>query len=627
MIVYRKSKGEFLTDIDDFIIEDIIHKSVEEKLSRRVGDSEYRSWQNSLQFMASVLRTDSIPTDAGVAIEYNIPRTSNRIDFIVSGQNENEEEHAILVELKQWDKIELTGKDAMVRTRFKHGMSEELHPSYQAWSYSALLNGFNETVYEENIQLKPCAYLHNYTNDGLITNSFYADYIAKAPVFCKEDKLKLREFISGFVKHGDKRNVILRIENGKIKPSKSLADSMASMIRGNQEFVMIDAQKIVYENALALARKSTPSDKNVMIVRGGPGTGKSVVAINLLVALTKKGLLAQYVTKNSAPRTVYETKLTGTLKKTEISNFFSGSGAFTSTRPNMYNALIVDEAHRLNEKSGMFQNMGENQIKEIINSSQFSVFFIDEDQKVTLSDIGEEEEIEKWAVFHNATVHKLELTSQFRCGGSDGYLAWLDDVLQIRETANNMLDSKDGYDFRIYSDPNELRDAIFKKNREANKARLVAGYCWNWNSKKNPADMDIVIPEHDFAMQWNLGSDGMLWIVKPESVSEVGCIHTCQGLEVDYVGVIVGSDLIYRDGQVLVDPTKRSSMDKSIHGYKKRMKENPDDTKKLVKAIIKNTYRTLMSRGMKGCYVYFTDKETEEYFKSRVALPVQEVAN
>ncbi|GAA4444842.1 DUF2075 domain-containing protein [Pontibacter saemangeumensis] len=618
MIVYKKSKGEFIADIDDLIIEDIIHESVEKKLNRRVGESEYRSWQNSLQYMANVLRTDDIPGDAGVAIEYNIPRTSNRVDFIISGQSEGGEEFAILIELKQWSEIQLTGKDAMVRTRFKHGMSEELHPSYQAWSYSALLNGFNQTVYEENIQLKPCAYLHNYTDDGLITHAFYADYIAKAPVFCKEDKLRLREFISGFIRHGDRRDVILRIENGKIKPSKSLADSMASMMKGNQEFVMIDSQKIVYETALALAQTSTPANKNVLIVHGGPGTGKSVVAINLLVALTKKGLLAQYVTKNSAPRTVYETKLTGTLKKTEISNFFSGSGAFTSTRPDMFDALIVDEAHRLNEKSGMFQNMGENQVKEIIGSSKFSVFFLDEDQKVTLSDIGEEEEIEKWAIRHNATVHKLELTSQFRCGGSDGYLAWLDDVLQIRETANTMLDGKDGYDFRIFDDPNALRDAIYEKNREANKARLVAGYCWDWRSKKNPQEMDIVIPEHDFAMRWNLGSDGMLWIVKPESVSEVGCIHTCQGLEVDYIGVIIGPDMIYREGDVLVDPSKRSGMDKSVHGYKKRLKENPDETRSLVRSIIKNTYRTLMSRGMKGCYVYFTDKETEQYFRSRI---------
>ncbi len=619
MIVYKKTKDQFLTDVADSNIEDIILASLKTSLNRKVGESEYKSWQSSLQYMANILSSNSIPADTGVAIEYNIPRTSNRIDFLVSGQDETGLEHVVIVELKQWTEIYKTDKDALVLTRFKHGLIETLHPSYQAWSYSTLLSGFNETVYNENVQLKPCAYLHNCTDDSVVRDDFYATYTTQSPVFCKDEKLKLREFISRFIRYGDKRDVILRIENGKIRPSKSLADSLVAMIKGNQEFVMIDAQKVVYENALALAMKSTVHEKHVMIVHGGPGTGKSVVAINLLVQITRKELLTQYVTKNSAPRTVYESKLTGTIKKSEISNFFTGSGSFTNTPSNYYDALIVDEAHRLNEKSGMFQNLGENQVKEIINAAKFAIFFLDEDQKVTFSDIGKEEEIIKWANYHNSKVHKYELASQFRCGGSDGYLAWLDDVLEIRETANNILNTEE-YDFRIFDDPNALRDAIFEKNLADNKARLVAGYCWDWASKKNPSAMDIVMPEHNFSMRWNLGSDGMLWLIKPESVKEIGCIHTCQGLEVDYIGVIIGKDLIYRDGNILVDPSKRSTMDKSIAGYKRRMKETPEETKALVKAIIKNTYRTLMSRGMKGCYVYFVDKETEAYFKTKIEV-------
>lgn len=618
MIVYNKSKSEFLADVVDSNIEDIIRNAVLDKLNRRVSENEYWSWQSSLPFMANVLMTDSIPNDAAVAIEYNIPRTGNRIDFIVAGENEKGEEHLVIIELKQWSSIQLTDKDAMVATRFSHGISEELHPSYQAWTYSTLLTGFNETVYKENIQLKPCAYLHNYPKDELITNEFYSEYIEKAPVFCKADKANLREFISKFIKYGDKRDVILRIDNGSIRPSKTLADSMASMMKGNQEFVMIDDQKIVYETALKLAQKKPYIEKNVLIVHGGPGTGKSVVAINLLVALTKKRLLALYVTKNSAPRTVYESKLTGTIKKSQFSNFFKGSASFVNSPSDIYDALIVDESHRLVSQGFMYS--GDNQIKDIINSSKFSVFFLDEDQKVTLNDIGDEEEIEKWAEFYKAKVHKLELKSQFRCSGSDGYLAWLDDVLQIRETANTTLSTSE-YDFKIFDDPNKLRDEIFKKNKVSNKARLVAGYCWDWKSKKVGLkdEMDIIIPEHNFEMQWNLGADGMLWIIQPESVNQVGCIHTCQGLEVDYVGVIVGPDLIYREGKVLVDPSKRSKMDTSVFGYKSKLKENPENAKALVKSVIKNTYRTLMSRGMKGCYIYFTDKETENYFRSRIA--------
>jgi DUF2075 family protein len=277
--------------------------------------------------------------------------------------------------------------------------------------------------------------------------------------------------------------------------------------------------------------------------------------------------------------------------------------------------LIIDEAHRLNEKSGMFKNLGENQVKEIINSSKCAVFFIDEDQRVTLSDIGTIQEITNWAKEMKCNVYQLELASQFRCNGSDGYLAWLDNSLQIRETANVKFENID-YDFRILSSPNELKDIIFEKNKKDNKARLVAGYCWNWVSGSQKNSYDIVIPEHNFQMRWNLKTDGNLWIIKPESVKEVGCIHTCQGLDVDYIGVIIGNDLIVRDGKVLVDPSKRARTDASLKGYKGMLKNNPTEAKKIISLLIKNTYRTLMTRGMKGCYVYFTDKETGEYFKS-----------
>ena len=619
MIVYQSTKKGFLQDSSDRI-EDIIRDRVREKLFIDVkpGSSEYESWKNSLgNAMHHVMNTDKIPDDSGVAIEYSIPRSKNRIDFIVTGEDDNGREKVVIIELKQWTDIEITEKDAMVLTRFKQGPSEELHPSYQAWSYSTLLYGFNATVYEEGIGLEPCAYLHNYVDQNVITNTFYGDYLEKAPAFLKGEKEKLQDFIAKYVKHGEKKNTLYRIDNGEIRPSKNLADSLASMIKGNQEFIMIDDQKVVYENALALARKSTKTNKNVLIVEGGPGTGKSVVAINLLVAITKLGLNTQYVTKNAAPRAVFESKLAGTLKKTQISNMFTGSGSYVSCNTNTFDALIVDEAHRLNEKSGMMKNIGENQIKEIIEASKCSIFFIDEDQRVTWHDIGESREIENWAKKVGARVQSLKLESQFRCNGSDGYLAWLDNTLQIEETANKTLEGIK-YDFRVVNSPNELRDLIFEKNKINNKARLVAGYCWDWVSKRDKLLKDISIPEHDFEMKWNLASDGNIWIISPKSVNEIGCIHTCQGLEVDYIGVIIGPDLITRDEKVITDPAKRAKTDKSLHGYKKALRENPEEAKHRAELIIKNTYRTLMTRGMKGCYVYCVDKELEMFLKLRI---------
>src|SRR5690606_15519603 len=198
-----------------------------------------------------------------------------------------------------------------------------------------------------------------------------------------------------------------------------------------------------------------------------------------------------------------------------------------------FGVLLVDEAHRLNEKSGLYSNLGEHQVKEIIYSSKLSVFFIDEAQRVTLKDIGSIEEIKNQAEKAGAEVRLLGLESQFRCNGSDGYLAFVDNVLQIRETANQDIQEVD-YEFQVLDSPNALRELIFRKNREANRARMVAGYCWDWVSKKRqPQAHDIVIPEHGFSAQWNLDSDSGLWSIADGSVEQIGCIHTVQGLEMD----------------------------------------------------------------------------------------------
>lgn len=625
MIVYSATKEQFQSDVMSNDIGNIILETYKEVTGRNTGHSEVMSWTNSLQYMDRVLSDTDIPADAGVAIEYHIPQSSKRVDFIITGRDSQDQDTAILIELKQWTQAKLTDKDAVVVTRFKHGEQETSHPSYQAWSYKRLLEDFNATVEEEGIQLYPCAYLHNYEPDSVISHDFYGEYIDKAPLFLKPDAVKLRDFIKHHVRHGDKNQIMYRIDHGKIRPSKGLADQLSSMLKGNEEFVMIDDQKVVYETALQLARKSSVTNKNVLIVQGGPGTGKSVLAINLLVKLTSESLVAQYVTRNSAPREVYEIKLTGTFKKSHISNMFSGSGSFHAAESNMYDALIVDEAHRLNAKSGMFSHLGENQVKEIINASKFSIFFVDEDQKVTLKDIGSVEEITARAESEGAEVTLMQLESQFRCNGSDGYLAWLDEALQIRDTANDTLEGIN-YDFQIFDDPQKLHDRIKEKNKEKNKARMLAGYCWKWISKKKPILKDIIID--NYRATWNLNEDGQAWIVQPESVSEVGCIHTSQGLEVDYVGVIVGPDLIVRDGKVVTVPEARASTDKSVHGWKKMAKEGDEAAvRKQLDLIIKNTYRTLMTRGQKGCYVYFCDQETEQYFRGMLGNDSAEKVN
>ncbi|HNP49473.1 MAG TPA: DUF2075 domain-containing protein [Bacteroidia bacterium] len=620
MIVYQSDKAGFNDDFLAGNIEEVIQERFRKILHQRVAKNEVQSWKNSLHYMNTVLQDREIPEDAGISIETKIPQTSKRIDFIITGQDKEKKDHVVIIELKQWSSAVLTEMDAVVRTRFEHGFADVNHPSYQAWSYAALLEGYNEAIYNGDINLNPCAFLHNYKMDDVIRHPFYKEHLDKAPVFLKTEIRQLQDFIRQFVRYGDRNKILYKIENGRIRPSKSLADSLAKMLVGNREFVMIDEQKLVYEKVMNAAAKSDrKGKKHVIIVEGGPGTGKSVVAINLLVNLTGKEKNVQYVTKNAAPRAVYASKLTGTIKKTEYENMFKSSGAYINTKPNTFDVLVVDEAHRLNDKSGLYGNLGENQVKEIIKASMTSVFFVDEDQRVTLKDIGSKEEIQKWAERSGAEIEELKLESQFRCNGSDGYLSWLDHTLQIRRTANPTLEGIN-YDFKIFSDPNSLRKEIEKKNKPGNKARMVAGYCWEWKSKKNSKLKDVIIPEFNFEMTWNLTKDGSLWIMSPDSVNEIGCIHTCQGLELDYIGVIVGPDLLVRKGEIKVDPGKRAKSDASIKGYKRLIDNDPVNAKKLLKGIILNTYRTLMTRGMKGCYVYFCDKEAEEFFRENLAI-------
>lgn len=620
MIVYEATKAEFL--------DDVLHDELVENISRnynskigRINKSEVRAWNNSMQYMYRVLSDNDIPKDAGVAIEFKIPYTSKRVDFLLSGK-QGEKNAVVIVELKQWESVEvIRGKEAIVKTFINRGLIETTHPSYQAWSYASLIQDYNENAQTEEISLYPCAYLHNYSIQSErdpLTDPVYHYYIEQAPVFMKGQARQLRDFIKKYIQYGDNKENLYKIEKGRIRPSKSLQDSLNNMLKGNQEFVMIDDQKVVYEHAVYLAREALRTDtKQVLVVNGGPGTGKSVLAINLLVDLTKQNMVSQYVTKNAAPRNIYSTKLKKDFRKGHIDNLFKGSGSYIDAPKDEFDALIVDEAHRLNEKSGMFSHLGENQTKEIIHASKFSIFFIDERQRVTLKDAGSIKEIKNFSMEYGANVNILNLESQFRCNGSDGYLAWIDDVLQIRETANAN-DIGGQYDFRVFDDPNALKNEIERLNITNNKSRVVAGYCWNWvtEGKSNPDYYDIVLPEYNFKMSWNLGNSAT-WAIDENSVNECGCIHTCQGLEFDYVGVIIGDDLRYENGKVITDYSKRAKTDNSLKGLKKMLKEDPEKANKLADEIIRNTYRTLMTRGQKGCFVYCTDPQLAVYFKER----------
>ena len=628
MIIYSNTKGGFVDDVRNGIIAKKIEEEFIKHNINHHNDGEYRAWANSLVHMRNALDDSEISDECSVAIEYQIPLTAKRVDFLIGGVDEFNNNNIVVIELKQWENSSVTSRPDIV-TAFTGGANRAVcHPSYQAYSYAKIIENFNEDIYTNNISLIPCAFLHNYKeeNRSNIDNELYAEAISYAPIFLAEDVAKLRNFIKKYIKKKDGIDLLMKIENGKLKPAKALQDSLASMLKGNEEFYLIDEQKVAYETIKKLLSKSLKESNKVnglnqkytIIVEGGPGTGKSVVAIKLLCDLIQKGYSANYVTKNSAPREVYFEKLKQDKQKLNyVKTLFKGSGQYIDVPNNYFDCLIADEAHRLNAKSGMFKNLGENQIKEIIHASKVSVFFIDEDQIVTTSDIGSVDLIKKFAKEEGSTIYHgddYNLVSQFRCNGSDGYLSFLDNLLGIKETANYTFDMD--YDIRLFNNPTLMKEELEKKNYN-NKARMLAGYCYNWITKNDRfSDVYDIVLENNFKAKWNF-SNTTTWAIDENSFDQVGCIHTSQGLEFDYCGVIIGKDLYFSEGEVRTNYLARAKTDTSLKGIKTTKNYT------LADRIIRNTYRTLLSRGQKGCYIYAEDKALLNYMSKILNIKIE----
>lgn len=340
------------------------------------------------------------------------------------------------------------------------------------------------------------------------------------------------------------------------------------------------------------------------------------MAIQLLCDLISKGYSANYVTKNAAPRNVYFEKLRKEkYKLSYIKNLFKSSDSFWNAPENLLDCVIVDEAHRLKKKSAIFH--GENQVKELINSGRVTVFFIDEDQKITTKDIGSKDEIRKWADYYGAKLYEgqdLNLVSQFRCNGSDGYLNFLDNLLEIRKTANVTFDYD--YEIRLFASPTKMREELREKNNINNKSRMIAGYCYEWVTENDPeSDEYDIILDDGFKAKWNFSNT--LFAIDENSFDQVGCIHTTQGLEFDYCGIIIGQDMRYEGGHVITDPSKEAMSDHTsgIRACK--------DIKQADR-LIRNTYKTLMSRGQKGCFLYCEDRHLLEYASKLLNIKIKE---
>lgn len=607
-------------------VEDSAHNRIAEKLKDAFftnfrftpSPSEIASWRNSLRAMSLVAERAEL-RDNGVLLEFQLPATSRRLDCMFTGRDRQNVANAVIVELKQWETATESDGDHVLT--FVGGAHRDvLHPSAQVGGYCRYLTD-THTAFDQvadSISLAACSYLHNYTiqaGDPLLAPKFNT-LIKEYPLYSAEDSKQLITDLNNRLGAGQGLPILDRIERSKYRPSRKLLEHVAKIIDGRPEYVLLDEQLIAFDRVMAAARNSkTSKRKSIVLVIGGPGTGKSVIALNLLAKLASEGLTSHYATgSKSFTETLRE--IVGARAAALIKYFNS----YTELEPEALDVIICDEAHRLRKTSSnrftpASKRTNKAQITEIVDVARTSVFFIDDRQIVRPDEIGSAELIRTTAKQRDAIIHEVTLEAQFRCAGSDGFIQWVNNTLEIERTPSVIWNLNEPFEFKIFDSPQSLDGAIRDKLTASFKARLTAGFCWPWSDPIQGGQLvnDVRLP--GFERPWNAKPDAgrlaagipksSLWAYRAGGENQVGCIYTAQGFEFDYVGVIFGNDLVYRPNVGWIGQ-KEHSHDSVV----KRSGENFAE-------LVKNTYRVLLTRGMKGCYVHFVDKDTENFFRSR----------
>ena len=621
MRLYSGTSNQFIKDTTQNQITEKLENAFIEYYRSKPSHSEKNSWTNSLRSVAMLFQSAGL-LDHGIILEYQLPLMSRRLDCMICGKDHNKKDNSVILELKQWSACEESGGDNEVLSWVGGRKKDLLHPSVQVGRYKMWLEDTHTAFYDgvDPIILNACAYLHNYSYDSedAIFSPKFREALNNYPLFTKDDTESLSNYLVNKLEKGQGIDVLKRVEESKFRTSKKLMDHVGNTIKGRSEYILLDEQLVVYDQVLLHAKKGFhDGEKTVIIVKGGPGTGKSVIAINLMADLLLKEYNTFYATGSKAFTETLRKKIGG-----RGSTQFKYFNSFTKAEPNSIDVLICDEAHRIWKtnnnrftKKDKLSNF--DLVEEILRASKVTVIFIDDKQTVRPKEIGSVSYFKEYAEKYNCKIFEYELDIQFRCNGSDGFVNWVDNTLGIQKTANILWNKNEGFDFQIFDTPQELEGAIKEKVKEGYSGRMTAGFCWKWSTPKDDGTLvnDVVIAGYE--RPWNAKSDaGYLasgipkshfWATDPNGINQVGCIYTAQGFEFDYAGVIFGKDLVYDFEHQMWRGDKKCNEDSVV-------KRSGDQFTELVK----NTYRVLLSRGLKGCYVYFTDKDTEHFFKSRM---------
>ena len=713
-VIYCAPKDVFIDDVYDHLL---VPKMQEGASLYHIGygNSELVSWANNAQEIQNVLMRANLPSDTYIAFEYRIPHGSGRIDCMLFGKGIDNRDNVVHIELKQWSNksvSELYTTGVFKVEAFTGGHYQPVpHPSQQVANYQQYLKDY-EVVFQGQYNLEGLAYCYNYRlND--IPHDLYADHyktiLDRFPLYSGDQSRELALRLNSLLAYGDGLRIFNNVRDTPIRPSKNLMDAAANMFRGITEFSLLDDQLAASNTIFAeIDRTIKENEKTVIIVKGGPGTGKTVIALHILAELAQKGEYANcfFTTRSKALRNNLKLKLQNiqinNRQERDAGNLIRNIFAF---KPYHYHesevdVLLVDEAHRIGKSSNhmsdrKYETTYLSQVMSLIYCSKVCVFFIDDQQAITNTEIGSSEMIRDAAMHYqnrletekqlflskiqnekrkldkfknkriellnkqeemsdsefvkaltkledrireteetiakqksiddiktvfNGSVYILdfELKSQFRCNGADNYLDWLDDVLYKPINRIRTRFSKKDYDFRIFDSPQVLYDQIRALDRPVESpkqsARLAAGYCWDWSGELTPGgDLKREVVIGDFQMPWETltlarepyrqkyATSADTWAIEPQGINQIGCVFSIQGLELDYIGVILGPDIDY-------DPVNDCL--KAIPGITHNMNagDNPD-------RYVKNIYRVLMSRGKLGCYVYCCNESVAKFLK------------
>lgn len=620
MRLYESTIKEFNNDVLHNRIADLLAKRYKEHYKKQALESEYRAWQQSLNILNNSFVHSGL-TENRLIVEYELPYSSRRIDVIIFGKGLHDHDNVVLIELKQWSNEHVEDSDAEGNIIIDYGRfkKEQAHPCLQVQGYHFDLKDFLLIFQEKKtVGLDSCAYCHNYSKNGQNV-LFYPKFnriIKEFPLFVKEDLVDLGNYLKERLNRGTGQILYERFVSSPIRTSKRLLEHTSEMINKQQIFNLIDDQIAAYNAIMHKAKALVKTKlKSVIIVKGGPGTGKSVIALEVMGELMRQGKVVYHVTGSSA--------FTKTLRKyvgRRASNFFKFFFSFTQHKENEIDILICDEAHRIRVDSNDYGvpwglRSKNPQVEDLIRPAKLTVFFIDEYQIVRPKEIGSIALIKNAAKkmgIQDSETSEFELKTQFRCSGSDAYLQWLDDILGLRETEYQSFDNR--MEFKIFDNPLELKQAIDEKNGEKlNSARIVAGFCWPWSKPKSDGSLVQDVKIGDFEMPWEKKDEFWKWATDKSGMEQVGTVYTAQGFEFDYIGVIFGNDLNYdekRQGWIVVPENSRDSM-------------VTRNNKELLRHL-KSVYRVLMSRAHKGVYVYFMDESTKKYFMSKLSEKLEE---